>query len=122
MRYINLICVLMAALSTTSGSYAQQPVNIQDSLALVDFYDSTNGPNWSNHGWKKGPVNTWFGIGITDTRVTELTIPENNLIGPVPASFGNLTELKRLSLFDNGLTSLPSSFGNLTKLENIDLE
>ena len=99
MRYLNLLCVLMAALSTTSGTYAQQPVNVQDSLALVDFYDSTNGPGWANGGWKQGPISNWYGVAVTDGRVTALTLLENNLIGPIPASFGNLTELKSISFF-----------------------
>jgi Leucine-rich repeat (LRR) protein len=123
MRYINLLCALMAALSTTSHSYAQQPVNVQDSLALVDFYNSTNGPGWDfNNGWLEGPVNTWYGVRVTDGRVTSLGFPENNVRGSIPASFGNLTELKILNFFEDHLTSLPSSFGNLTKLEFLDLE
>ena len=121
MRYLNLLCVLMAALSTTSGTYAQRTVTVQDSLALVDFYNATNGPNWvNNEGWLEGPVNTWYGVGVEDGRVNELQlINGNQLIGAIPESFGNLTNLDVLRLNNNGLTSLPASLGKLTNLLNL---
>jgi hypothetical protein len=116
MRYINLLCLLMGAL-ITSSSYAQQPVNVQDSLALVDLYDSTNGPGWSNSdGWKQGPVNTWYGVVVTGGRVTELNLFANNLLGSVPESFANLMNLQTLYLYNNQLTSLPESFGILRNM------
>ena len=123
MRYLKLLCVLMAALSTTSGTYAQRTVTVQDSLALVDFYNATNGPNWvNNEGWLEGPVNTWYGVGVEDGRVNELQlINGNQLIGAIPESFGNLTNLDVLRLNNNGLTSLPASLGKLTNLLNLSL-
>ena len=36
---------------------------IQDSLALVALYNSTDGPNWTNDAnWLTGSVTTWYGI------------------------------------------------------------
>src|SRR5688572_15290694 len=122
MRYTNLFCILMAAVSTTSSTYAQQPVNVQDSIALVDLYDSTNGENWSTKdGWKQGPVNTWYGVVVTDGRITQLYLAENNLNGSIPPSFGNLTSMERLTLYNNQLSSLPETFGNLVNLTWLDL-
>ncbi|MBX2922196.1 MAG: hypothetical protein KF746_08395 [Chitinophagaceae bacterium] len=38
-------------------------VNVQDSLALVDLYNSTDGPDWvQNANWLAGPVSTWHGV------------------------------------------------------------
>jgi Leucine-rich repeat (LRR) protein len=124
MRYVKLLCVLVAVLATTSNIYAQQPVNVQDSLALVDLYDSTNGPSWANWygSWKQGPVETWSGVTVTDGRVTRLDLHQNNLIGSVPASFGNLTNLIYLDLGGNQLSSLPESFSNLTKLTGLGID
>jgi len=68
-------------------------VNVQDSLALVDLYNSTNGPNWvRNQRWVKNnnPVPTWYGITVTGTRVTAINLPHNNLAGSLPSSIGNL--------------------------------
>jgi hypothetical protein len=41
--------------------------------------------------------------------------------GPLPESFGNLTNLIDLKLRDTGLTKLPASFGKLTNLQTLDL-
>ena len=99
MRYANLLCVLMAALSTTSRTYAQQAVNIKDSLALVDFYNACNGPNWYfNHWFLETPVATWHGVTVTGDRVTAVEFIDNLIVGPIPESFGNLTSLQSLSV------------------------
>ena len=56
----------------------------QDSLALVDLYNSTNGPSWThNTNWLTGPVSTWQGVTVTGNRVTALSLPRNNLNGSV---------------------------------------
>jgi len=56
-----LFCCVFALCANMYTAKAQ--VNVQDSLALVDLYNSTNGPNWSNHtNWlTKAPVSTWYG-------------------------------------------------------------
>ena len=122
MRYANLLCVLMAALSTTSRTYAQQAVNIKDSLALVDFYNACNGPNWYfNHWFLETPVATWHGVTVTGDRVTAVEFIDNLITGPIPESFGNLTSLQSLSVRYNGIISLPESIGKLTNLHTLDL-
>ena len=64
-----------------------QSVNTQDSLALVDLYNSTNGPQWTKHGnWlTTKPVSTWYGITVSADRVTEADLIANNLTGKIPA-------------------------------------
>jgi hypothetical protein len=40
----------------------QSPGNVNDSLALVDLYNSTNGPSWTIHNnWLTGPVKKLVG-------------------------------------------------------------
>jgi len=92
----------------------------QDSLALVAFYNSTGGPDWTNHsGWLTGPVNTWYGVTVEGNRVVELTLYMNNLVGTIPQEIGILTGLKELKLgHDEGLGGeIPEEIGNLSLLE-----
>jgi len=93
-------------------------VNVQDSLALVDLYNSTDGPNWfRNKNWKSGPVSTWDGIVVTNKRVTIIQMGGNNMKGNLPVSIGNLTHLIRMDLNGNQLEGkIPSSIGNLDSL------
>ena len=93
-----------------------------DSLALVDFYNSTNGPNWNTNNWlTSAPVSTWSGVTVSNNRVTEILIGNIGVFGPIPSSFGNLTALKRFSA-NYGITGqLPSSIGNLVSLESLAL-
>ena len=102
-----------------------QPINTQDSLALVDFYNATNGPGWLNHtNWlTTAPVNTWFGINSVESgRVTNVYLLNNHLVGHLPESIGNLTALAHLMLMGNELSgTLPSSLGDLPQLEDLEL-
>ncbi len=119
-------------------------INLRDSLALVDFYDSTNGDNWySNYNnWKtSAPVSQWGGISVRNNRVIGIYMQGNHLIGNIPASFANLDSMKSIYFLDNNFRNdflpyianfkdiksidigeqflpgpIPSSWGNLTKL------
>ena len=60
---------------------------------LVDIYNSTNGPNWTdNTGWLQ--TNTpcsWVGVDCSNDHVSRLFLDNNGLSGPLPNSLGNLT-------------------------------
>ncbi len=95
-------------------------INTTDSLALVDLYNSTNGTSWTNNSnWlTTSPVSTWYGISVTDSRVTILSLHLNNLSGSLPSSIGNLAALQTIYLDHNALTGeIPSSIGRLTNLK-----
>jgi len=100
-------------------------VNVQDSLALVDLYNSTGGPNWVNHtNWlTSNPVSTWYGIiSVSNGRVIHINLETNNLTGQLPSSIGNLQKLGTLRLAVNQLSgSIPSSIGNLVNLKRLNL-
>ncbi|MFK7844960.1 MAG: leucine-rich repeat domain-containing protein, partial [Rhodothermales bacterium] len=106
-------------------------MNETDSLALVAFYKETNGGNWSNkNNWLTGPVTSWFGVTVTNGRVTRLELPLNNVAFTgqsyderiLPAEIGQLTELEVLNLERNDrLARIPPEIGELVNLKELNL-
>ena len=96
----------------------------QDSLALVAFYDSTNGAGWTNkENWLTSAVSDWYGIRTENNRVTEVELISNNLIGRIPAEIKDLDSLKTLSVGRNNLAGvIPLELFGLLKLENLYLD
>ncbi len=124
-KSFTLLFIVLALSSKVSAIFAQA-ANTQDSLALVDLYDSANGVNWahgSNTNWlTTQPLYSWAGVSVTGTRVTNLQLVKCNLKGIIPASFGNLTQLTNVDFSNNHLRgAIPSSIGNLTLLTGISL-
>lgn len=73
-----------------------------DSLTMVEFYNSTNGPNWlDNSNWLTGPIDTWFGVGLDGCRVDTISLRNNNVTGYVPDVTNNLTQLNYIDLSNN---------------------
>jgi len=93
----------------------------QDSLALVAFYNSTGGPDWTNHsGWLTSPVSSWFGIIVEENRVKEIKFySDNNLNGSIPEMIGELTAITSLIIANNPNLSgeLPNTLGQLIDLQ-----
>ncbi|BAP55886.1 leucine-rich repeat-containing protein [Thioploca ingrica] len=89
-----LLTQLHLAQAATDCSMVTQ-IPLVECEALIDFYNSTNGSNWiNNFGWNV--TNTpcqWKGVTCSGGRVTELSLDTNQLIGTIPASLGNLSEL-----------------------------
>jgi hypothetical protein len=115
-----LILIILFLFSKPFKSFAQ--VNIQDSLALVDYYDSTYGisPWQFGQSWDlQQPVSTWLGIGIRNNRVASITLRGGGHGGHIPSSFGNLTALENIDYLDFMIASLPNSFENLVNLTNV---
>jgi len=100
-----------------------KPLQNPDSLALVALYNATNGPNWTNKtNWLTGPLNTWYGITVTNGYVTYIHLPNNNLTGFLPAEIGNLSHLEFLYLYNNNLSgSIPPEIGNQSSLQLLHL-
>ena len=93
-----------------------------DSLALVAFYDATNGDNWTdNTNWKTGDVNTWFGVTATADNVTNIALPGNNLDGAIPAQFANLDALISVDLSGNLIDDIQGDFSVNSSITSFDL-
>lgn len=92
--------------------------------ALVAFYNSANGANWTN---KTGWLNTnapcsWYGVSCTSGHVVTLQLSQNQLAGPLPVSLNALTSLKWLILHRNQLTgAIPPALGSLATLRGLNL-
>ena len=127
-----LACVWTVALSV-EGS-AQDHAG--DKQALVALYNATDGPNWANNeNWlSEEPLENWYGVSVSDGRVTRLFLAGNQLTGAIPAELGDLSNLTGLILssnqqylpetrtFEGGLTgAIPAELGDLSSLEVLDL-
>lgn len=100
-----------------------QTVRAADSLALVALYNSTNGANWTKKWDLNQPVNTWHGVTVKSSRVGQLRLKKNNLVGTVPAAIADLTALTVLALNENNLAgNIQPAIGSLTELDVLDLQ
>ena len=120
----------------TVNQAAYAGVSPVERQALLDLYNATNGPGWTNStGWggAEGTECTWYGVTCGVARpgyalqdaglpVTVLDLSNNNLVGTIPASIMNLVGLIDLRLSNNQLSgSIPAGIGNLTNLTNLCL-
>jgi uncharacterized repeat protein (TIGR01451 family) len=129
---ILILLTLSSAQPIAAQSYdcsSQNDIPISECQALVDLYNSTNGPNWTdNRNWLiTEPCsfdNPWFGVScsVSSGHVRGLWLHNNRLSGSIPSTIGNLTDLEVLYLLLNQLSgSIPSTIGNLTKLQELEL-
>ena len=91
-----------------------------DRAALVALYEATDGPNWTDKtNWlTDSDLSTWYGVTVSNGRVTKLELKENNLTGAIPPELGNLSSLDSLRLDVNRLSgAIPAELGNLENLE-----
>jgi 3-deoxy-D-manno-octulosonate 8-phosphate phosphatase KdsC-like HAD superfamily phosphatase len=95
---------------------------IRDSLALVALYESLNGASWDNNNlWlSANPLDDWYGVTVTNGRVTSLNMNDNNVSGIIPEAVGELTELERFYLYDNPIYgNIPANFWEITSLKRV---
>jgi len=110
--------------------------HIDDWTALKALYESTNGDNWEEKdGWdlilaETPPQNCDLSEmkGVTldedyNTRVEELFLVSNNLVGDLPYEIGNLAKIKSLAMPFNQISgSIPASIGELEKLRSLNFD
>ena len=100
----------------TCVAFAQ--VSAKEKQALLDLYVSTDGEKWVNTWDINLPVTEWQGVSVIDDKVTGISLLFNNIVGTIPNSIGDLTNLRTLELAFNKLKgTIPSTIGKLTKLE-----
>lgn len=82
----------------------------QDRAVLEELYRTAGGPSWTrNDKWNTdSPIEEWYGIEVDGGRVAGISLPDNNMVGTLPASLGDMA-LQELVLRGNRLSgSLPS--------------
>jgi hypothetical protein len=122
MKRLTLIILLALAIPQLHAQWA----NTIDSLAMVDLYDSTNGPNWQFQGsWKTSePLSRWQGLTVVNGRVTRISFIGGffeERTGYLPRSVYRATALQSLFFLDPGLAvydfkGLCDSLVNLTDI------
>ncbi|MXW66436.1 MAG: hypothetical protein F4Z72_05455 [Gemmatimonadales bacterium] len=113
--------VAPVAESAPSVGYARAD---SDRAALVEFYRATGGDGWKRKdGWlTDAPIDSWYGVGVSDGEVASIRLPDNNLKGRLPAVLGGLASLSIIDLSYNELWGgIPPEFGGLSELERLDL-
>ena len=99
-------------------SQCPDPVH-PDYDALIQLYNQTNGPNWTNNtGWIGGatgtncnPCNGWQGISCSNGRVSDISLSNNNLIGSLPVELIQLETNITVNLSNNDLSGcIPLSY------------
>ncbi|MEM7103670.1 MAG: S8 family serine peptidase [Bacteroidota bacterium] len=88
---------VIALLLFVSSAFGQ--VSVSDSLALVDFYNSTN--TVLNNWLTTSPVSSWEGITVEGNRVVSIKLSNKGLSGIVVDELGGLSELDTLDLSKN---------------------
>ncbi len=126
---LSILAILLFALAPLSWGAtdcnAVTEIPKTECQALLDLYNSTDGPNWLNKksGWNETDTPcSWFGIKCDNGRVVDLRLTNNGLNGTLPNSLGNLSNLGLLYLGSNNLTgSIPESLGSLSNLTKLSL-
>jgi len=106
-------------------STAQATIPSEEIAALDNLYQYTNGDSWhTNDSWNDSHVCNRFGItcNTNETHVVGINFFGNNLIGSLPESLKNLTQLQILVLANNSISGgLPSALATFDQLIYLDL-
>jgi Leucine-rich repeat (LRR) protein len=124
-KALSFLFSLVCFTSLTTHSFAQGLIPDAERSALIALYEATGGANWhSRTNWlgAAGTEDTWYGVKVENGHVIELDLSGNGLVGTIPSSLGDLTQLNRLLLERNDLSgNIPPGLGMLTKLNVLTL-
>ncbi|MCB1756723.1 MAG: hypothetical protein KDJ38_14465 [Gammaproteobacteria bacterium] len=119
--------LLAGALATAGTTAAFAAPDQAQTDALNALYTSLNGANWvDNTGWNTDtdPC-SWFGVTCdgAGANVTQINLQDNRLVGTIPASITDLSQLQILVLQNNSLGgfSIPAVLGSMTQLRELYL-
>ncbi|WP_264566850.1 PKD domain-containing protein [Flavobacterium sp. N3904] len=118
--------------NTAKTTFVDIPLTERD--ALIAFYNSTGGPNWTNtqsnnRVWNitnpSSDVSTWYGVSVSNGHIVSLNLDRNNLKGKL-SDLNALTFLNSLSLngnYNNFVgNSMPSWFTTMIGLNVLSIQ
>ena len=107
----------------TAQFSAYGPGRELDSAALAYVYKQLSGATWTNAtNWLSGPLDTWYGVDVVNTRVDSVQLSNNGLAGELPLEMGYVLNLKKLDLSNNFLVdTIDAELAQLSLLEELDL-
>lgn len=122
-KFFRYFCIII---SFFYSSYLFAAIPSKERSALISFYHATEGDKWTNKsGWLGivGSECSWFGVTcLGGGNVTSLSLPYNNLKGPIPRELKQLSHLKRINLTNNQLRqAIPTELGQLSLLTSLQL-
>ena len=94
LRYLGCLAAVCGSLQISAPGRADAAIPASERAALIAFYNSTNGAGWTyRFNWRNaedtdfsppGTECTWYGVRCyaDDTRVMQLELDYNQLIGP----------------------------------------
>ena len=98
-------------------------VSMGEKQALIDFYNSASGDDWSNSWNLNDEPKNWYGITLRDNHVVAINLHKNNLQGVIPSTIKDLNHLEILNLAFNKITGeLPYEITKLEQLRVLKLE
>lgn len=97
-------------------------VTEKDSLALVALHNATNGANWKTKWDLNSGVKNWHGVTIRNSRVIEINLVNNGLVGVLPSELATIDSLEKLSVGNNSLSgTIPAAIFSYDKLHTLYL-
>ena len=114
-RLLAPLMVVAAALPAVAA------IPLAEEQVLRDLYDRTNGAAWTdntNWGGPHGTECTWYGITCDagENHVLRVTLPSNNLDGPLLIHLNDLTALEEFNVQNNSLRGAIPSLTGMTNL------
>lgn len=109
---------LIASAMLLAPCVASAAIPASERAALAALYSATTGTGWiNNFGWLGAPGTecTWYGVQCSGDHVSDIDLPENNLVGSLPSLTG-LTELEYINVSVN---QLQGSIPPLTSLHRL---
>ncbi|NNC35267.1 MAG: Two component regulator three Y domain protein, partial [Croceitalea sp.] len=98
-----ILAVFVFLLLCAGPLAAQEEVSEREIIALLELQYRTGGENWV-YAWDLNThVSTWHGVTVKNGKIVGLELPDNNLVGNIPLTLGNLKNLEVLNLSNNQL-------------------
>ncbi|MEP6940368.1 MAG: hypothetical protein ABI846_11440, partial [Rudaea sp.] len=128
-------CSIVGLAVLAAANCAHAAIPAAERSALLDIYNGAGGAGWIYHLNWNGAVGSecgndstgappWFGVtcDASGSHVISIYLPQNNLVGSLPASISAFSSLQTLNVSTNSLSGPIPTIAALTALQNVSLE